>query len=51
VELGDGAGILGSGFQSNGPCDEWEIDWNAEIMTQNSKLSPWKDPNLMVGRG
>lgn len=41
--VGPEAGILGSGSRSTGPCDEWEIDWNTETMTQNSKLIPWKD--------
>lgn len=29
---------MGSGSRSTGPCDEWEIAYNAETMTQNSKL-------------
>lgn len=52
---GDGvgleAGILGSGSWSTGPCDEREIGWNAETMTLNSKLIPWKDWSMMAGWG
>lgn len=53
--LGDGragsvTGILQSESWSTGPCDEWEIDWDVEAMTQNSKLTPWKDWSFMTGR-